>query len=151
MQTTLTNEADISAGTSSLRIYELVLEPDEEAVEKIGEFTLAEGLESASFTAIGGFKGFSLGFFNLETRGFDEIPFHADQVEVLSLMGEITLWEDGSPRVHGHVVVGRPDGTTRGGHLLRGVVRPILIVSVHELSRHRARDHHETPTTGGRA
>ena len=59
MQTTLTNEAAISAGTSSLRIYELVLEPDEEAVEKIGEFTLAEGLESASFTAIGGFKGFS--------------------------------------------------------------------------------------------
>lgn len=148
MKTTLTNEAEIRAGTTDLRMYEVVLDPDEEAVEKLGAFTLAEGLQLASFTAIGGFEDFSLGFFNLDTRDFDEIPFHEDQVEVLSLMGEITLWDDGTPRVHGHVVVGRRDGTTRGGHLLRGVVRPILIASVHELSRHRSPDHHETPTTG---
>jgi predicted DNA-binding protein with PD1-like motif len=149
VQTTLTNHAEVRSGKDDLRIYELVLEPGEEAIDKIGAFTLEEGLQLASFTAIGGFQDFTLGFFNLQTRGFDEIPVHEDQVEVLSLMGEITLWDDGTPRVHGHIVVGQRDGTTRGGHLLRGVVQPILIVTVHELSRHRAPDHHETPTTGG--
>jgi predicted DNA-binding protein with PD1-like motif len=66
--------------------------------------------------------------------GFDEISFNLSQTEVLSLVGEITT-ENGEPLVHGHVVLGRRDGSTLGGHLLRGVVRPILIVTVNEWAR----------------
>ena len=106
-------------------------DPGEEAVEGLANFAREENLEVASFTAIGGFETASIGFFNLETRGFDEIPFHESQTEVLSLVGEITT-ENGEPLVHGHVVLGRRDGSTLGGHLLRGVVRPILIVTVNE-------------------
>jgi hypothetical protein len=123
------------------RAFVVVLHPGEEFLEKLSEFTLAHDIEVASFTAIGGFQDFKLGFFNLQTRGFDAIPFHEDQVEVLSLSGDITR-VDGVPNVHGHTVLGRRDGTTRGGHLLAGVVQPILIVNVEELAEHHPRAHH---------
>ena len=150
MKVTLTNEAELEAGVGTdLRSFELVMDPGEEAIEEMSAFAQERDVELASFTAIGGFQEIQLGFFNLETRGFDPIDVHEDQVEVLSLIGEISRFEDGSPHVHGHVVVGRRDGTTRGGHLLRGVVQPILIVAVTELSHHHGLDHHQHAGTAG--
>ena len=109
-------------------------DPGEEAIEGLTSFARDNDIEVASFTAIGGFESASIGFFNQETKGFDEIPFDERQVEVLSLVGEI-MTDGDDPLVHGHVVLGRRDGSTLGGHLLRGVVRPILIVTVNEWSR----------------
>ena len=134
MNSTLTKEGEH-------RTYVLVFQPGEEVVKELGEFAKRENIDLASFTAIGGFEAFTLGFYNLQTGGFDEIPFHEDQVEVLSLSGEITRDSD-TPKVHGHTVVGRRDGTTRGGHLLRGVTRPILIVTLEELAHHHGINHH---------
>jgi predicted DNA-binding protein with PD1-like motif len=127
-------------GEGSDRSWFLTFEPGDEAIEGLKKFAEEEGVGTASFTAIGGFEAASLGFYNMETKGFDEVLFHDDQVEVLSLIGEITP-DNGAPRVHAHVVVGRRDGTTSGGHLLRGVVRPILIVTVNELP-HTLEPHH---------
>ena len=45
--------------------------------------------------------------------------------EVLSLAGDIAL-EGRQPKLHLHAVLGRRDGSTVGGHLLTGVVRPTL-------------------------
>jgi predicted DNA-binding protein with PD1-like motif len=119
-------------GTESTHM--VFFDPGEEAIEGLASFARENDIEVASFTAIGGFESASIGCFNLETGGFDEIPFDERQVEVLSLVGEITTDGD-DPLVHGHVVMGRRDGSTLGGHLLRGVVRPILIVTVNEWSR----------------
>lgn len=138
-------DVTLTSQEGELETYQLVLDPDEETLEQMARFADDHAVDIASFTAIGGFEDFTLGFYNLESGGFDEIPFHEDQVEILSLMGEITRWDDGTPRVHGHVVVGRRDGTTRGGHLLRGVVRPILIASI-DVGRHTGHNHHQPPT-----
>jgi predicted DNA-binding protein with PD1-like motif len=127
-------------GDGPRRIFNLLLDPGEEAVEALGELARREQVEMASFSAIGGFQDVTLGFFNLDTKGFDEIPLDLGQVEVLSLSGEIT-WSDGAPHVHGHAVVGCRNGSTRGGHLLRGVVQPILIVTLEELE-HATTPHH---------
>lgn len=123
------------------RTHLVFFDPGEECVQGLAEYVRRGDIDVASFTAIGGLERTRLGFFNLETRGFDEIAFHEDQVEVLSLMGDI-LADDGEPNVHGHVVVGRRDGSTAGGHLLEGVVRPILIVTLVELSRQLHAHHH---------
>lgn len=56
-------------------------------------------------------------------------------------MGDILPSDDNVLTVHGHVVVGRRDGTTSGGHLLEGIVTPILIVTLVELS-HDLHPHH---------
>ena len=119
----------------------VIFDPGEEFLAGMAQVARDESIETAGFTAIGGFSETVLGFFNEATKGFDPIPFEADQVEVLSLMGEITLDPDGSPHVHGHVVVGCRDGRAVGGHLLKGVVNPIAIVNLFELA-HTPRSHH---------
>ena len=57
------------------------------------------------------------------------------QCEVLSLLGDIAAGADG-PQIHLHAVVGLPDGTTRGGHLLEGQVWPTLEVIIREAPAH---------------
>jgi predicted DNA-binding protein with PD1-like motif len=46
---------------------------------------------------------------------------------------------EGKPKIHGHIVVGRCDATTRGGHLIRGVVRPTLEMVITESPAHLRR------------
>lgn len=118
----------------------VIFDPGEEFLEGMAQVARDENIEVAGFTAIGGFSETVLGFYNEETKDFDPIPFEADQVEVLSLMGEITL-DNGEPHVHGHVVVGTRDGRAFGGHLLKGVIKPIAIVNVFELA-HTPKSHH---------
>ena len=72
--------------------------------------------------------------FRLGIEGVPEDP-RGEQVEVLSLIGDVAL-KDGEPKVHAHVVVGRSDGSTRGGHLIEAHVRPTLEVIVTESPEH---------------
>ena len=66
-----------------------------------------------------------------------------EQVEVVSLLGDIALGPDGKPALHPHVVVSRADGSAMGGHLLEAHVRPTLEVVLTESPRylHRRKDH----------
>jgi uncharacterized protein len=127
-------------GEGLQRSWFVTLEPGDEVMEGLSSFAVQENIDVASFTAIGGLEAASLGFYNVQTKGFDDVKLDPEQVEVLSLMGEITF-EEGNPWVHAHVVVGRRNGTTSGGHLLRGIVRPILIVTLNELP-HSLEPHH---------
>jgi predicted DNA-binding protein with PD1-like motif len=124
------------------RTHLVFFDPGEEAVKGLADYVAGQDIDAASFTAIGGFEQTRLGFFNLRTRGFDEIAFHEEQVEVLSLMGDILTTDDKGLNVHGHVVVGRRDGTTAGGHLMEAVIDPILIVTLVELQSHELHPHH---------
>ncbi|HSS12337.1 MAG TPA: DUF296 domain-containing protein, partial [Rhizomicrobium sp.] len=65
-----------------------------------------------------------------------------EQVEVITLAGDIVPDDKGKPSLHAHVVLGRRDGTTRGGHLVEGLVRPTLEVTVTELPAHLRRHKH---------
>jgi predicted DNA-binding protein with PD1-like motif len=74
-------------------------------------------LAGSSFKAIGALSYAKLGWFNWETKEYDPACVLDEQVELLSLIGDIALRE-GEPQLHAHVVVGRSDGTAHGGHLL---------------------------------
>jgi len=80
-------------------------------------------LGGSSFEAIGALSHVKPGWFNWETKRYDPACVLDEQVEVLSLIGDIAL-RDGEPQVHAHMVVGRSDGTAHGGHLLEARVRP---------------------------
>lgn len=54
----------------------------------------------------------------------------------MSLLGDITVDDDGKASVHMHAVLGLKDGTTRGGHFLKGTVRPTLEVTIVEAPTH---------------
>lgn len=123
----------IDQQTGPQRTHLVFFDTGEEAVQGLTSYVTENGIETASFTAIGGFAHTRLGFFNRATRGFDEIAVHQEPVEVLSLSGDILTSDEDVLTVHGHVVVGRQDGSTAGGHLLVGEVDPILIVTLVEL------------------
>ena len=106
--------------------YALIFERDDEVVTGLTDFAIRHDLHAAHFTAIGAFSYAVLAYFDWETKDYVKIPIH-EQVEVLVLTGDIALKDD-KPVVHAHVVVGRRDGTTRGGHLLSARVRPTLEV-----------------------
>ena len=126
------------------RTFVVVFDKGEEVVEGLTAFASRQALRASHLTAIGALRDVTLGYFDPVARAYREIPL-TEQVEVLSLLGVITL--DGEQRtMHAHIVVGRADGGARGGHLLKGHVFPTLEVVVEELPRHLHR--RTDPETG---
>lgn len=113
------------------RIYVAVLESGDEVSECLSRLAEEESLSGAQVTAIGAFRDATLAFFDWETKAYEEIPVN-EQVEVLSLNGDIALDEHDRPKLHLHAVLGRRDGSTIGGHLMGGHVRPTLEVVITE-------------------
>jgi len=58
---------------------------------------------------------------------------------VVSLIGDVALEKD-QPKIHAHVVVGKRNGITAGGHLLEGFVRPTLEIVLTESPAHLRRE-----------
>jgi len=119
--------------------WAVVFDRGDEPVAGLESFAREQGLTAASFTGIGAFSDATLGYFDWESKEYEEIPV-SEQVEVLSLIGDLAE-KDGEPALHAHVVVGLRDGSARGGHLLRGVVRPTLEVVLHRSPAHLRKRH----------
>ncbi|MFZ3561005.1 MULTISPECIES: PPC domain-containing DNA-binding protein [unclassified Streptomyces] len=115
---------------SPAAVYVLVLDEGEEALTGITDFARARSLGASQVTAVGAFSQAVVGWFDRDAK--DYRPTTVDrQCEVLSLLGDIAVGEDG-PTAHLHTVLGLADGTTRGGHLLEGRVWPTLEVIVRD-------------------
>jgi len=119
--------------------WALVFDRGDEAIAGLEAFVREQELTAASFTGIGAFSEAMLGYFDWQSKEYEEIPI-SEQVEVLSLIGDVAE-KDGEPAVHAHVVLGLRDGSARGGHLLRGIVRPTLEVVLHRSPAHLRKRH----------
>ena len=119
------------------RTFAVVFDIGDEFIAGLTSFAKENDLAASHFTAIGSFSDGRFGYFQLERKEFKPIPIN-EQVEVLALVGNIALYQ-GEPMIHAHVVVGRSDGTTLGGHILEAHVRPTLEVTVVESPKHLQR------------
>jgi uncharacterized protein len=117
------------------RTYALIFETGDELATSLKQFAVQRKLAGSSFKAIGALSSVKLGWFNWETKKYETAVALNEQVELLSLIGDIAL-KDGEPQVHAHVVVGKRDGTAHGGHLLEAVVRPTCELILIESPRH---------------
>ena len=117
------------------KTFALIFETGDEIARVLQEFAKGQSLAGSSFKAIGALSYAKLGWFNWETKKYDPACVLDEQVEVLSLIGDIAL-KDGEPQVHAHVVVGRCDGTAYGGHLLEARVRPTCELILTESPSH---------------
>jgi uncharacterized protein len=124
------------------KTFALVFDGGDEVMHGLTEFARDQGVSAAHFTAIGAMRSATLGFFDWETKEYRKIPA-SEQVEVVSLMGDIALDEKGEPKLHAHAVLGKADGTTLAGHLLDGLVRPTLELILVESPAHLRRRHDE--------
>lgn len=105
----------------------VILDSGEEAFASLTNFANDAQITAASMTAIGAFEKATIGWFDFEKKTYKKIEI-AEQCEVLSAIGDVAVGDDGKASLHVHVVLGLSDGTTRGGHLLEGKVRPTLEV-----------------------
>jgi predicted DNA-binding protein with PD1-like motif len=110
------------------RTYAVILEIGEEAVETLKRLAREQQWQAAQFTGLGAVSDAVLAFFNWDTKQYERIPV-PEQVEVLALTGDIAV-AGGEPKVHAHVVLGRRDGQTIGGHLMEAHVRPTLEIAL---------------------
>jgi predicted DNA-binding protein with PD1-like motif len=127
------------------RTFVLVFDKGDEAKAGLTAFAQQNQLSAAQLTGVGAFSRAVLGYFDRGKKEYQRIPVN-EQVEVLSLVGDVALKPDGSPEVHAHVVVGRSDGTTLGGHLLEADVWPTLEVVLTDAPQHLRKKH--DPETG---
>jgi uncharacterized protein len=113
----------------------VILDTGEEILSSLKQFANDAHLAGSSFKAIGALSHVELGWFNWENKKYQTAVKLDEQVELLSLIGDIAL-QDGEPQVHAHLVVGRADGTAHGGHLLSAIVRPTCELVITENPRH---------------
>lgn len=117
------------------KTFVLILETGEELTTTLNKFATENKLSASSFKAIGAFSSVKLGWFNWETKKYQTAVELNEQVELLSLIGDIAL-KDGKPQVHAHVVIGKSDGTAHGGHLLEARIRPTCEIVLSESPKH---------------
>lgn len=121
--------------------YIVVFDAHEDTASGLKQFARDQGLTAARITGVGAFESATFGYFDWDTKSYVDIPVN-EQVEVLSFDGDIAVQDD-TPQIHVHVVAGRRDGSTIGGHLMEGWVRPTMEVMIHEAPAELRRIHDE--------
>jgi uncharacterized protein len=120
--------------------YAVIFYQGDEAFSGLQEFAERYHVTSAHFTAIGAVNGATLAWFDPQRKMYKKIPVQG-QHEVIGMSGDVALYQ-GKPVIHTHMVVGYPDGTTRGGHVLQAYVSPTLevMVAVDPIAMHKRFD-----------
>jgi predicted DNA-binding protein with PD1-like motif len=118
----------------SARTYIVIFQTGDEIATGLQHFAEENGLSGSSFKAVGALSYAKVAWFNWEKKKYETAAEFNEQVEVLSLVGDVAL-QDGKPVVHAHLIIGRKDGTAHGGHLLEARVRPTLEVVLTESSQ----------------
>jgi uncharacterized protein len=126
------------AGDAGSKTRVVILDSGEEAFAALTKFANEAGVTAASLTAIGAFEKVTIGWFDFDKKTYKKIEVE-QQCEVLSAIGDVAVGDDGKASLHVHVVLGLADGTTRGGHLIKGTVRPTLEVVLTDTPMHLRR------------
>lgn len=119
----------------SPKTFILVFETGDELADILLRFAKRQKLSAASFTAVGALSSVRLAWFNWENKKYEPSVTLDEQVEVLSLIGDVAM-KDREPTVHAHAVIGKRDGTAHGGHLLEARIRPTCEVILTESPAH---------------
>jgi uncharacterized protein len=117
------------------KTYVLIFETGSELAAGLKRFAEEQKLRGSSFKAIGALSSVKLGWFNWETKNYQTSVALDEQVELLSMIGDIAE-RDGKPEVHAHVIIAKADGTAHGGHLIEANVRPTCEVILIESPAH---------------
>jgi len=112
--------------TPEEKIYAIVFLKGDEVLSGLTDFAIKYHVGDAHFTGIGAVSSATTAWLDLEKKMYHP-TVTTQQVEVLSLVGDIAAF-NGKPVVHMHVVLGRRDGTTVGGHVWELNVNPTVEV-----------------------
>jgi predicted DNA-binding protein with PD1-like motif len=119
----------------SPKTFVLVFQTGDELANGLSKFADEQKLSAASFKAVGALSSVRLAWFSWESKKYEPSVTLDEQVELLSLVGDVAL-NEGKPAVHAHAVIGKKDGTAHGGHLVEGHIRPTCEVVLTESPAH---------------
>lgn len=122
--------AQLLSDVGGRRTYLLILSTGDEVYTALSDFARAHHVTAAHYTALGAVHDVQVGWYDLGRKAYKIIPVEG-QVEVVSMTGDIGV-ANGKPLPHTHIVVSRPDGEVRGGHLIHAVVSPTLEITLTE-------------------
>jgi predicted DNA-binding protein with PD1-like motif len=114
--------------TPDEKVYTVVFYKGDEVLSGLTDFAITKSVGDAHFTGIGAVSSATLGWLDVPKKIYHRISV-PDQVEVLSLIGDVAIF-NGNPVVHMHAVLGHHDGTTTGGHVFELVANPTVEVFV---------------------
>jgi predicted DNA-binding protein with PD1-like motif len=97
------------------KVYVVVFLKGDEVLSGLTDFATKYNVTDAHFTGIGAVSSATTAWLDTEKKMYHP-TFTNEQVEVLSLTGDIASFKD-KPVVHMHAVLGHKDGHTTGGHV----------------------------------
>lgn len=118
-------KAQLLSNQNERKTWVLAFHKGDEVMAGVTEFARKHHISAAHLTAIGAFSNATLAWYDVKRKAFRTIPVPSE-VEVVSLIGNITVNQDNSPLVHIHCALGNPDGKLVGGHLLEAHVSVTL-------------------------
>ncbi len=113
------------------------MDKGDDAADQLVAFARQHRIGAAGLTAVGACRAATIGYFDPKIKDYRTRAVEG-QMEVLSLVGDIAT-NDGEPAVHAHVVLGRSDYSTIGGHLHHLTVFPTMEVIATETPGHLAK------------
>jgi hypothetical protein len=103
-----------------VRSFQLVFAKGDEVDAGLAEFAVKNHLTVAHFTALGAFDSAVIGWFDPDKKAYKTMKLN-EEMEVTSLVGNITRDRNGNPVVHAHCVVSLlRNGAVYAGHLIEG-------------------------------
>jgi uncharacterized protein len=116
----------------SARTYRVNMTKGDEIMSGLTEFAEKYHIRNAHFTAIGAINKGVFGWTDVESgKGQKKIELN-QEAEIVSLMGSISVNNQGQSNVHGHGTVALSDGSVKGGHWWEAHVSIIAEVFVTE-------------------
>jgi len=111
--------------------YILKLEQHEEFFREVKKFCIENKIEQAELSAIGAINSVTLGFFNTQTKDYQEQSFHKG-FELTSAQGTIQTVNN-ELVIHVHATVSDKDFRSYGGHLFRAIVSKVVEVVIRKI------------------
>jgi predicted DNA-binding protein with PD1-like motif len=104
------------------------LDENDEIIASVIDVCKKENIKSAMLHGIGAGKKFAISHFDTlemhyHTRTFEGV------LEIVTLSGNISLIGE-EPSAHIHVVLGKEDFTSVGGHLVEGIANPTCEITI---------------------
>ena len=89
--------------------------PGEDVIDSVKELVKEYKINAGLVNVIGALNKATIGFFSVGTKEYSFTTFEED-FELLNASGNVSH-KDGEPIIHLHILLGREDSSTIGGHL----------------------------------
>ncbi len=113
-------------------LYTLNFQKGEEVMAGLTQFLSEKGIQAAHLTGLGAASHITIAYYNLDTKEYEKETF-TENVEILSLIGNVGVKEEGKLVVHMHGTFGKRNFHVFGGHVFEMVISGAGEIHVHAL------------------